>query len=263
MIGLDRPANAGLGDPSEPAQIRTKTKKQLYDQLAEELLLPSLNSKGLNRKYLVAVYKKDVYTLNRLDYRRFEAELSPNQLKKNNLTNLAYILKKLNAILREKGEKTLGFPDHWVPEEEWLVKVARYVDRKNVMEFFKLSLPTREPNVSDTDKLHQARANAHVYLFGGNNLMSNNKVYMGLKEISELYRKVINKKIDIEALEASRTTMYSKLAEEEALLKSCIMRTATTVVATAESTFDPDEIYVDDNETSARHRHQLCDVAKL
>ena len=105
-----------INSPQPPA-IRNLTKNQLYLMLSETYLLPSIESKGINRTYLVGVYTDQNYRLNLLEYKRFEAELTPSQQKKTNLVNLAYILRKLNALLVEENRRPLGFPDFIIPEE--------------------------------------------------------------------------------------------------------------------------------------------------
>ena len=103
MIGLFRPGQA-MENPNEPPAIRGLSKNQLYLLLGETYLLPALDSKGLNRTYLVGVYTNHHFRLNLIDHKRFEAELTPQQVKKTGLVNLAYILRKLNALLQEKGD---------------------------------------------------------------------------------------------------------------------------------------------------------------
>jgi len=262
MIGLTRPQQHQENE-NEPENIRKLTKNQLYTMLSETYLLPTIDSKGVNRAYLVAVYIGNVYRLPLLEYKRFEAELTPTQQKKTPLINLAYILRKLNALLVESHRRPLGFPPFVIPEETWLTKVARFVDRKNVMEFFQQELEPIGQPMHLSERVHQARRNAHRYVFNNNNLLENNRVFNSLKEISDCYRRIISRQIDIEDIANARQELERKLAEEEALLKSSLVKASTTIVAAAQADFDPDQIYMEGDEVGIQNRAQMSDITRL
>lgn len=262
MLGLQR-QQQHQGNENEPPEVRGLSKHQLYNQLAEQYLLPAYDSKGVNRTYLVGVFSNNYLRIPLMEWKRFEINLTPNQIKRNNLVNLSYMLRKVNGILRERGMNPLGFPDFIIPEESWLVNVARFIDRKNVMEFFSVELtPLGQPE-SESERVHQGRVFAFEFLFQGNQLMQNPKVFGSLKEISECYRRIISKRVDLEEIEALRTSMQQKLVEEEGLLKSALMKASTTIVAIAHQGFDPDEIYLGEDQVANDHRHQLGEIVQL
>jgi hypothetical protein len=262
MIGLQRPGQ-GQANANEPAELRTLSKHALYNMLADQFLLPPLDSKGINRIYLVGVYANRNYRVPLMDFKRFEAELTPAQLKKTALVNMGYILRKLNALLRERGESGLGFPEFVIPEEAWLCKVARFVDRKNVMEFFGEALTGIQPITINSERIHHGRTVAFRYIFQGNRLLDNNKVFNAVKDISETYRRIISKRIDLEEMQFAQQTLAGKLAEEEGALKALLVRAATTIIAVANDQFDPEEIYVDGGENANVGRTQLAEMTKL
>lgn len=262
MIGLNRPQQ-GQANANEPAEIRTLSKHSLYNMLAEQYLLPPLDSKGINRVYLVGVYTNRHYRVPLMDYKRFEAELTPAQMKKTALVNLAYILRKLNALLVEKGQHTLGFPDFVIPEEAWLCKVARFVDRKNLMEFFGASLQELQPVRIDSERVHYGRTLAFQYIFQGNRLLENTKVFNSVREISESYRRIISKRIDLEEINNAQQQMAAKLAEEEGSLKALLVKAATTIIAVANEQFDPEAIYIEGDEQANAGRLQLAEMTRL
>ena len=261
MIGLDRPTR-DEENLNEPPAIRSKTKNQLYALLAEEWYLPSVDSKGVNRKWLVAVYKGEVFRVGLMEMRRFEIELTPLQTKRTGLVNLTYILDKLNQLLKERGLKELGFPRFVVPEENWLVKVARFIDRKNVMEFFGSKLEDNEFPETVSERVHHARDNAYSYVFHGNNLMQNQKVYQAVKEISESYRRIISRKIDKKDLLNSLEQLEERLKEEEAFLKSSLVKASTSIMAVAEQGWDMDQVYME-GENQLAFRDRLLDFKRL
>ena len=80
MIGLNRPGQLNAqAAQDEPPAIRNLTKNQLYLLLSETYLLPAIDSKGLNRAYLVGVYTDQNYRLNPPWYKPVEARLTPRQ----------------------------------------------------------------------------------------------------------------------------------------------------------------------------------------
>ena len=264
MIGLQRgPNNNQPNREDEPPEVRNLSKQQIYTQLSNDFFLPSYDSKGVNRAYLVGVYTNRYLRIPLMDWKRFELNLTPNQMKRNNLVNMTYILRKLNGILRERGMNPLGFPDFMVPEEDWVMKVARFIDRTNVMEFFTERLQEiREPDI-ESERVYRARERAYAYLFDNQNFINNPKIFNSLKDISECYRRIISKRIDVEELDMIRRSHLNKIAEEEGLLKSSLMKASATVIAMAREAFDPDEIYLGEGQDAVVQRHELGQVVHL
>ena len=101
MIGLQRP-NQARNNEDEPLELRDKSKIQIYVMLAQTHFLPSVDSKGVNRAYLLGVYRRDHFRFNKIDVKRSELDLTPVQQKRVSLVNLAYMYRKLNALLLER-----------------------------------------------------------------------------------------------------------------------------------------------------------------
>lgn len=245
MIGLIRPIDRNDERLNEPAEIRKLTKTQLYDNLSEEWLLPPKESKGVNRAYLVNVFRENVYRVPIMEFKRFEVELTPLQMKRNNLVNLTYIMRKLNSLLQERNNMPLGFDDFVVPDENWLVKVARWADRANLLEFFQMPV-TRAPNqgLTFSDRAHCARRGAHYYVFRDQNqLLENKKVFAGVKQISEVQRKIVSYQIEIEEMENLIRLTRAKINEQDGILRSSLAATATHIVSLAEPNFNPEEAF--------------------
>jgi hypothetical protein len=262
MIGLHRPMQAE-GNLNVPPEIRNLSKTQLYNSLSQTYLLPALESKGMCRTYLVGVFRAENYRLPLLEYKRLEAELTPIQQKKVNLANMAYIYRKLNALLAEMNLLPLGFPEFIIPEESWITKVARFVDRRNVMEFFESHIEGNALPRNMSERVHSSRMNTHQFLFGDNNLLQNKEVYETVKDISESHRRIISKRIDIEEAEHVLAQLRIKLTQEEASLKSSILRSSTTIMAIAQQNFNPDELYMEGNEGAQANRLQVVQINRL
>jgi hypothetical protein len=262
MIGLNRPMQAHA-NPDEPPEVRNLTKSQLYVQLAEVYLLPPPDSRGVNRAYLVGVFTHRHYRLPLLEYKRFAVELTPLQLKKVKLVNLSYTLRKLNALLEEQHAPTLGFAEFTIPEEVWLTKIARFVDRKNVMEFFQASLQPIGQAQFMSERVHGSRTNAHQFVFADNNILENPRVHQSVVEISECYRRIISKRIDIEEMARELQVLRNKLRDEEATQKSALIKSATIIISVAEDNFNPDQLYIEGNENAVNQRLQMVRIQRM
>lgn len=61
----------------EPEEIRDLTKKALHARLENEYYLPEQSARGVNRAYLVGIFTGQFYRVLLLDWKRFDAELTP------------------------------------------------------------------------------------------------------------------------------------------------------------------------------------------
>ena len=262
MIGLHRPQNVNQNREAEPVETRKLSKQQLYDTLKDTYLLPGVESKGVNRVYLVQVFTGMVFRLTKQEWKRFDVDLTPRMIKRNNLVNLSYVLRKLNNLMAERGMRPLGFPEFVIPEEKWLTNIVRFIDRKNVLEFFEEAVnPMAQPQCL-SEQVHQARVNAHQFVFDGNNILENVHVYKAVKSISETYRRTISRRIDIEELRNNIAQSQVRLQEEEGMLKSSIMEAGTTIVSVARGDFDPESM-LSEGDIGDTQRQELTQITRL
>ena len=130
------------------------------------------------------------------------------------------------------------------------------------MEFFSQSLePINHPEIM-SEKVHSARQAAFKFIFDNNNLMENHKVYQAVKEITETYRRIISKTIDLEDLEHQKKEQTRRLLEAEANLKSSLLRASTTIMAIAETGFNPEQIYMEGG-GNQQNRLQMAEIMRL
>ena len=160
------------------------------------------------------------------------------------------------------NEKPLGFSEFVVPEETWLTKIARYVDRKNLMEFFCSAHDPMGVPILLSERVHSAREAAYRFVFSGSNILEDPKAFQAVKEISDSYRRIISKKVDIDELEIMRIDMMDRLRIEEAHLKTSMMKASMTIMAIAKEDFNPNEIYLDDDSMRG-NKQQMADVGRL
>ena len=129
----------------EPEAIRNLKKKAIYKLLSEQWLLPEESSKGVHRRYLVGVYRGDYFRVNIMEYKRFEVELTPAQLKKTPFLSSGDVFVKISHLLTEIGIPPLGFEVGLFPEDTWLYKIVRFVDRSNATGVYLQIAPPRQP----------------------------------------------------------------------------------------------------------------------
>lgn len=117
MIGFERELAREGGHQNEGPETRNLEKKQLYELLALKYFLAPYGSRGIDRKYLLAVYNNNVFRVGNSDIRRFEVELQPMMCKKIGVLNNALLLRKLNFILDSRRQSGLGFSDFDPPDQ--------------------------------------------------------------------------------------------------------------------------------------------------
>lgn len=96
------------------------------------------------------------------------ARSAVSQLKKVGIMNNALLVRKLNALLKMKGEKELGYNEYEIPEQNWLYKIARYADQTNLLEFFESPVvpePALTPHFLDISHIYHGRTFAVQWLF--------------------------------------------------------------------------------------------------
>lgn len=121
----------------EPIEIRNQTKTQLYDLLKSKYILPDRESRGVSRQYLVAVYEGLVMRVERGVLLSFEANLDLSHLVKAGPVSISTVLRKLDTLQYQISARPLGFPDSGLPDEEWLWRIARYLDTNNILGLFR------------------------------------------------------------------------------------------------------------------------------
>ena len=212
MIGLRRANNNGGAHANEGPETRDLSKDKLYERLADQWLIPPIHSKGVCRGWLIQVWNGTVYRVSNREFKLFEAEISGNHMKRNGFTNLLHLMLRINQLLVSRQQPVLGFNDFCVPDEKWLAKIARFVDRTNVLEFFQMpvdQITVLRPAMSVVDRIHYCRDFAHRQLLVRTGHMQRPGIYGALLAVSEWHRKGLAKQIEadecrIKAQEAER-----------------------------------------------------------
>ena len=205
MIGLPRILNQAGQHLNEGPETRDLCKEKVFDRLSEQYLMPPIHTKGVSRNWLIRVWNGEVFRVAIRDFKLFEADITPNHMKRNGFTNLLHLMLKINQLLTSRQQPTLGFHDFCVPDEKWLAKIARYIDRSNVLEFFQMpvvQLMDLRPGMPIVEQIHYCRDYAHRQLLVRTGHMDRPGVYNSILAVSEWHRKTLAKQIEVDETRA-------------------------------------------------------------
>lgn len=126
---------------NEPELFRPLTKHAIYKLLSNEFLLPAKDSRAVTRGYLSAVYRNEVFRVNRVDILTFEARLTTEDLVRTSFSCLLTSIDRLSRLLELQNHRGLGFRGSSLPDECWLYRIARFVDAYNLLGLFRRRIP--------------------------------------------------------------------------------------------------------------------------
>lgn len=225
----DRPEANGEGNPNEPPEIRGLNKKELHEYLHERWHLPPHNARGVTRDYLVKVHLNQVFRINDVELKQFLANLTKKMTKKVPLINSTDVKAKVEMMLSELALPPLGYPPNIIPDETWLLNVARFMDRTNIAAIFKKDIPDSEALDIPTARMKAAKVNCERYLLTADGLLHHTDVFEAVKAIFYSHKRVNNKNSEVQALQARLQVANRQLQEERVRLQGYLEQAATTV----------------------------------
>jgi hypothetical protein len=182
------------------------------------------------------------------------------------IINNSLLVKKLNILLRERGQPQLGFTEFDLPEQNWLYKVARFIDRTNLLEFFEAA-PFPEPpldhNSPSIAKIYYGRMYAGEWLFRLDHAKRNKKLWDAFTDIAEKSRMLSSYKINIEVLEHELRNTRNKVDRMEMDLHDMVGKVAFTYTALEDPTITPELVIANGNDLTDKMRKQLNTNAQL
>lgn len=93
----------------EPKEIRHLSRAKLYKLLQEKYNLPKYGSRAITRSYLVSIYLGNHFRVAHSDIKPLLAKLAPSDFEKASFVTVGEAATKLDSLLKEKGQKSLGF----------------------------------------------------------------------------------------------------------------------------------------------------------
>lgn len=256
-----RPREEEEARADEPEEIRTLTKKALHAKLNGEFYIPECASRGVNRAYLVRVFTGTNYRIPLLEYKRFEAELTPAMKKRVPLLCLQESSTKLTRLLEELRQPPFGFQNGVYPEEAWFFNVARFVDRSNICGFFMSGLPAAMSPDCLTARMVTAKKGAEDFLMGERDLLAKPLIYNKVKEVWESQKRLTAKRVEITALVAHGRDLEEKANNEESTLNTKLMEAALSIFTHGNGMENPDQIFHEQDGNA--HRLQLNQISEM
>ena len=247
---------------NEPEEVRGLTKKALHGRLNNEYFLPEHTTKGVNRDYLVGVFTGQYFRVPLLEYKRFDAELTPAQKKKCPILCGIDAVVKINRLLQETHRPPLGFNTGVYPDEKWFLSIARYIDKSSVTGIFLEPIPDAIPLDCVSTRMVRAKRAAEEFLMGQHNLLTNVPIYNQVKEVWESQKRLVARRMELESLMAHGRSVEEKLRDEESYLNSKLMNTAMSIFAFGNDLANPaDQIFHEENRNA--HRLQLAQITQM
>jgi hypothetical protein len=250
----------------EGPETQKLQKNELYDLVANDFLLPPCTSKGVTREYLLNVRNGKVFRVTNHEWKTFEYKLEKKHHRKSQLVNNPILVRKLNILLKSYGQHDLGFDEYNVPEQNWLFKMARYIDRTNLLEFFEEPVE-REPAPTDTSsnisKIHSGRQYACEFLFDEQRKKANKKLWHSLRVLAETYRMLMGSKIHVEVLQHELVETITRVKEQETALQDLLGKAAFAYAAIDNHNITADAVITNMNSLSPEIRTRLSMVSQL
>lgn len=246
----------------EPEEIRKLTKKLLHARLSNEYFLPDHTTRGVNRVYLVGVFTGAHYRVPLLEFKRFDAELTPAQKKRCPILCGVDAVTKINRLLQETNRPQLGFHAGVYPDETWFLNMARFIDRTCVTGIFLEPLPNAVAPDCVSTRMATAKRAAEEFLMGERDLLANVSIFNQVKEVWESQKRLVAKRMEVEALIEHGRSVEQKMHEEESYLNSKLMTTSMSIFAFGHNLENPaDQIFHEENGNA--HRLQLAQITQM
>lgn len=251
MIGFQQALQAEKTMQAEQPETINLDKKELFDLLAHKYFLPPYQSRGVTRDYLLGVYRGEYFRVGLVELKHFEVDLTAAMIKRVGVLNNALLVKKLNLLQESRGQPQLGFDIFEPPdqvgfrEQGWLYRVARFVDKSNLLEFFEEAV-VEEPALTSTSSnisvLYQGRVRASSWLFRIEAARKNRKLWDALRLLSDTYRHYLSQQILLAVLSQEMQVAERRKSELAGQLDDLITKTALSYTTLENSRIRPEAI---------------------
>jgi len=266
MIGFSPTLKSERVLSQESADIINMQKARLYNQVSRDYCVPPSNSRGVTKEYLVKVKNGQVFRVGVQDMKSFEFSLTPAMQRKVATISNPLIVRKLNDFLRITRNITLGFSEFECPEQTWLLRIARIIDKTNLLEIFECAAVSEPPltdNSSIVSKVHFGRQFASEYLFRSAEFKSNKKLWESLAEVSEVYRSTTNNSIAVEVLQEDLKLAKERLETSEKVLNDLLSKTAITYSCLENPTLRGEQIMAGGDTLTQKEREAVLNNYNL
>lgn len=260
MIGLAEEFQLFRHLNDEADDTKSLHKNQLYEMVNKEWLLPPVFSKGLTREYLLQVKDEQVFRVSHLEMKQFEYNLTKEMQTKVGVVNNALLIRKLNRFMQTNRLQPLGFDEYNMPDEKWLYRVARFIDRTNILELFEKPAspePPLDQRSNVLSRIHYGRIYASQWLFRYERVRKDKKLFKTFESLSERFRNVVSLRVNVDVLEHELADTRRKLQELETELHDKIGKAAFTYTAMEDPSITPELVISNGGDLTDEKRNQL------
>jgi hypothetical protein len=203
----------------EPESLRHLSRSKLYKHLSETYFLPKLNSRAITRSYLIGVYLDKYFRVRNSQIKQVLCTMTPSDLERANFVTVPETVAKLDALLKEKDQKSLGFNGDFMPDVDWLFQVARCVDPSNSAGFFKKAIEDPKATANDSDKVLLAQQAAEKALLEDHGLLGRRDIMDSLQSLSDSNRQLRSHLHEESLLMAKWTKAKDKVKKSRAIVE--------------------------------------------
>ena len=266
MLGFQPELIGNTQQEEEDLDTSNLQKHELYELVSSKYMLPPFCSRGVTRDYLIDVKKDKVFRVETMQYKHFEINLTKEHFKKVGISNNAQLMKKLNILLIIDGKNPLGFNQYEVPDQNWLYKIARYIDTTNIMEFFEIAVTPPPPLTPESHliyKINYGRLFACQWLFRLACTKNNKKLWESLKMLSEVHRTLQSHRLNVELLEHELKQTREKVIYYDATLLDLTSKAAFTYTSLENPSIKPELVISGGEQFTPEMRDILNNNARL
>lgn len=210
--------------PEAPPQPKG-SKKLLYARLAQDWYLPPIRSTGVTLTYLRKVDAGQVFRVGLLDIQRFLAECKPDQLRRVPFVNKDQAYAKVNRLLLEKGQHTLGFGEGPWPDGEWLYRVARFVDPGNLCNLFEKAVSEVTPAQNDSTDVELGKRRVEEQLVKQLGWNDQPDVLQAISELRMSQQRASSRKAEMQRLLMNYHKMEAQVEKDRVTVEEKLERT--------------------------------------
>lgn len=267
MIGFENELLRQKLHANEGPETRDKDKRELYETVNYRWSMAPFGTRGIIREYLLAVHNGTVFRVTHHDLRHFEVDLTPPMVKRIGVLNNGLLVRKLNMLLASKGDHDLGFSEEEPPDQvrvshqEWLYRVARYIDRTNLLEFFESPVtpePPLTPSSSDISRVYFARTKASKYFFRKKETRKNRRLWDQLRTISDAFRMYQSHMLTIEVLKKQLRDAERKAVDMELNLEDLASKASFSYTLILNPGSSPENILKGTDNENAEIRKEMA-----
>ena len=172
------------------------------------------------------------------------------------------LVAKLNSLLAETNRPNIGFDLGMVPEEDWLVRITRYVDRGNILGVFLEAINGAPQLQCTSERMVTAKANAERYLLLEPRLLENAPLYKQIAALHEHSKRLDGHRKEMMSLLEKGRNLERLVNEAEADVRDRLCKISLSVFNFGNRNDDTNIIFMEEND-GPRLREQVGQIREM